>query len=79
MRSDSAGAPPGLSIDNTTALTLGFANAVSRMGMMCLAAKRFSRASIQASRDLALYEELGPGNLAYDFQANGICRARNSG
>ena len=32
-------------------------------------AKRFSRASIQASRDLALYKELAPGNLAYDFQA----------
>ena len=31
--------------------------------------KRFSRASIQASRDLALYKELAPGNLAYDFQA----------
>ena len=37
MRSDSAGAPPGLSIDNTTAFTLGFANAFSRMGMTCLA------------------------------------------
>src|SRR5438094_9934824 len=37
MRSDSAGAPPGLSIDNTTALTLGFANAFSRMGMTCFA------------------------------------------
>jgi len=32
-------------------------------------AKRFSVASIQASRDLALYKELAPGNLAYDFQA----------
>jgi hypothetical protein len=32
-------------------------------------AKRFSRASIQASRDLALYKELAPRNLAYDFQA----------
>ncbi len=32
-------------------------------------AKRFSRASIQASRDLALYKELAPGNLVYDFQA----------
>lgn len=32
-------------------------------------AKRFSRASIQASRDLALYKELAPGNLAYDYQA----------
>ena len=32
-------------------------------------AKRFSRASIQASRDLALYKELAPGNLAYDFRA----------
>lgn len=32
-------------------------------------AKRFSRASIQASRDLALYKQLAPGNLAYDFQA----------
>jgi hypothetical protein len=32
-------------------------------------ANRFSRASIQASRDLALYKELAPGNLAYDFQA----------
>jgi hypothetical protein len=32
-------------------------------------AKRFSRASIQASRDLALYKELAPGNLAYDFHA----------
>ena len=32
-------------------------------------AKRFSRASIQASRDLALYKDLAPRNLAYDFQA----------
>jgi len=32
-------------------------------------AKRFSGASIQASRDLALYKELAPENLVYDFQA----------
>ncbi len=32
-------------------------------------AKRFSQASIQASRDLALYKELAPENLVYDFQA----------
>lgn len=32
-------------------------------------ARRFSRASIQASRDLALYKELAPKNLVYDFQA----------
>jgi hypothetical protein len=32
-------------------------------------AMRFSQASIQASRDLALYKELAPENLAYDFQA----------
>lgn len=32
-------------------------------------AKRFSQASIQASRDLALYKELAPDNLVYDFQA----------
>lgn len=32
-------------------------------------AKRFSQASIQASRDLALYKELAPDNLLYDFQA----------
>lgn len=32
-------------------------------------AERFSRASIQASRDLALYKELAPDNLVYDFQA----------
>ena len=30
-------------------------------------AKRFSGASIQASRDLALYKELAPENLVYDF------------
>lgn len=32
-------------------------------------AQRFSGASIQASRDLALYKELAPENLVYDFQA----------
>ena len=32
-------------------------------------AKRFSGASIQASRDLALYKELAPENLVYDFHA----------
>lgn len=32
-------------------------------------AKRFSQASIQASRDLALYKDLAPDNLVYDFQA----------
>lgn len=32
-------------------------------------AKRFSGASIQASRDLAIYKELAPENLVYDFQA----------
>lgn len=32
-------------------------------------AKRFSGASIQASRDLALYKELAPDNLVYDFHA----------
>ncbi len=32
-------------------------------------ARRFSRASIQASRDLALYKEIAPDNLVYDFQA----------
>jgi predicted DNA-binding transcriptional regulator YafY len=32
-------------------------------------AKRFSGASIQASRDLAVYKELAPDNLQYDFQA----------
>lgn len=32
-------------------------------------AKRFSQASIQASRDLALYKELAPDNLVYDFHA----------
>ncbi len=32
-------------------------------------AKRFSGASIQASRDLAVYKELAPENLVYDFQA----------
>ena len=32
-------------------------------------ARRFSRASIQASRDLALYKEFAPENLVYDFQA----------
>ncbi|HAN48539.1 MAG TPA: hypothetical protein DCQ20_06630 [Nitrospira sp.] len=31
-------------------------------------AKCFSRVSIQASWDLALYKELAPGNLDYDFQ-----------
>ena len=32
-------------------------------------ARRFSRASIQASRDLALYKEVAPENLVYDYQA----------
>lgn len=32
-------------------------------------AKRFSQASIQASRDLAVYKELAPENLVYDFHA----------
>ncbi len=32
-------------------------------------AKRFSGASIQASRDLAVYKDLAPDNLNYDFQA----------
>lgn len=32
-------------------------------------AKRFSGASIQASRDLAVYKELAQDNLVYDFQA----------
>ena len=32
-------------------------------------ARRFSGASIQASRDLAVYKDLAPDNLNYDFQA----------
>jgi hypothetical protein len=40
MRSDSTGAPPGLSIDRTTALTLEFENAFSKRGRIASADAR---------------------------------------
>ena len=40
-------------------------------------ARRFSRASIQASRELALNKELAPDNMVYDFRAKTYLPGKN--